>query len=31
MSAEEMLALDNLLESNRHFLEALARGEIELD
>jgi hypothetical protein len=31
MTAAEILALDNLLESNRHFFEALARGEIELN
>jgi 8-oxo-dGTP pyrophosphatase MutT (NUDIX family) len=31
MTAAELLALDNLLDSNRDFLEALARGEIELE
>ena len=30
MTAAEMLALDKLLESNRHFLEAVAAGEITL-
>ena len=31
LTTEEMLALDELLESNRHFLEALASGEIVLE
>ena len=31
LTIDEMFALDDLLESNRHFLEALATGEIVLD
>lgn len=31
LSATELLALDNLLDSNRAFLQALARGEFTLD
>jgi 8-oxo-dGTP diphosphatase len=31
MRAEEILSLDNLLESNRHFFEALARGEFNFE
>ena len=31
MTVEEMLSLDNLLETNRHFLQALAAGEVVLE
>ena len=31
LSPAEMLARPELLESNRHFLDAIARGEIEID